>query len=84
MKRFFALLVAFSAGVVLPSAVSALELHCTMTDYGTAKRTSGLDSLVPRKAVHQISDGSARIEGERELGRLKIWEANSKSGISGS
>lgn len=71
MKAIFALLLAMAAGVTLPSAASALELNCKMTDYGTAGRTSGLDSFVPRTAIHQISDTSSRIKGRKGKGTVE-------------
>lgn len=60
-----------ATGLGLPSAAFALELNCVMSDYGTASPNSGLDRLVPRKAVHQISNTSSRIKGWKGNGTVE-------------
>lgn len=60
-----------AALIVSPGLANALELRCTMLDYGNASRHKGIEQLVPGKSVHRLSESTSRTKGMKGQGTLE-------------
>lgn len=69
MKLFGALFVTL-AFVMSPALALDFTLTCDMSDYGEASSSSGIEAIVPRHSVHEVTDSHAHIRDTTLFGSV--------------